>query len=478
MGLNIRQRLMLTFTLVISVGSLLLFWVAGRQIETATVEFHRSDLTNQALTISGVLLEDLEHYLEGEDGQNNASLQQLIERMALSEGQHITILDTNRRILADNQAPTLLFAQLPDTPEVSAAINGTPGYVIRPDSQGISSLFVAVPIYYEDSFLGATQLSTPFQPIMVEVQNRWLQLASAALPVVLMTAASSFWLGGRLSYPIRQLQVSALRIAEGALDERIKVEATDEIGQLGRAFNFMAERLNAMLTAQRSFVSNAAHELRTPLMGLKLRIEGLQDSQLSEDQRQIYLREAAEQVQHMAELVSALLVLARLDEGNHSIQAQSDGFDSVTLLRDAARQWRIQAQQAGIKFAADVPGALPELPITSSDLRIVLDNLLGNAIKYTPSGGEVSLRVGEHVNVFWIEVKDSGEGFALQDKERLFERFFRADRSRSKHVPGTGLGLAIVESVLARYGGTISARSEGPGKGAAFNVRIPLTVPA
>jgi len=120
MGLNIRQRLMLTFTLVISVGSLLLFWVAGRQIETATVEFHRSDLTNQALTISGVLLEDLEHYLEGEDGQNNASLQQLIERMALSEGQHITILDTNRRILADNQAPTLLFAQLPDTPEVSA----------------------------------------------------------------------------------------------------------------------------------------------------------------------------------------------------------------------------------------------------------------------------------------------------------------------------------------------------------------------
>lgn len=478
MRLNIRQRLMLTFTLVISAGALLLFWVAGRQIETATLEFHRSDLTNQALTISGVMLEDLEDYLEGEEGQNNESLQQLVERMSLSEGQHITVLDINRRILADSRAPSFLFAQLPDTPEVSAAINGSPGYDIRPDLQEVSSLFVAVPIYYEDSFLGAIQLSTPFQPIMIEVQNRWLQLASAALPVVLVTAASSFWLGGRLSYPIRQLQVSALRIAEGALDERIKVESTDEIGQLGRAFNFMAERLNAMLTAQRSFVSNAAHELRTPLMGLKLRIEGLQDSQLSEDQRQIYLREAAEQMQHMAELVSALLVLARLDEGNHLVQSQPDRFDSTTLLRDAARQWRIQAQQAGIAFGADVPSILPDLPITSSDLRIILDNLLGNAIKYTPSGGEVRLRVEELANVFWIEVKDTGEGFAPEDEKRLFERFFRVDRSRSKHIAGTGLGLAIVESVLARYGGSISAHSEGPGKGAAFNVRIPLKVPA
>lgn len=474
MRLNIRERLLLTFTVVTLVGGLLLFWVAGRQIETATLEFHRSDLTRQALTISGLIVEDLEHFLEGEEGQDGESLQQLIERISPLEGQHIILVDTSSRILADSQDAASVSSSLPQSPEVFAALNGTSSYDIRTDLQGESALFVAVPIYYEDSTLGVIRLSASFEPIMEEIRNRWLQLASAALPVVLMTAVISFWFGGRLSYPIRQLQVSALRIAEGALDERIKVQSHDEIGQLGQAFNFMAERLSAMLTAQRSFVSNAAHELRTPLMGLKLRIEELQDVQLSDIQRQTYLREAAEQINHMSELVGSLLVLARLDEGRADPQA--DRFDPGTLLRDTARQWRIQAQQAGIEFAADVPGVLPDLPITSGDLRIVLDNLLGNAIKYTSSGGKVNLSARELANGFYIEVKDTGEGFALEDKERLFERFFRADRSHSKHIPGTGLGLAIVQSVLARYGGTISAHSEGPGKGAAFNVRIPLTI--
>ena len=172
----------------------------------------------------------------------------------------------------------------------------------------------------------------------------------------------------------------------------------------------------------------------------------------------------------MAELVSSLLILARIDEGLHQ-QHEGKITDTASTLHDIARHWRIAAAQAGLVCTPRIPDDLPDIPLTPHDLRLVLDNLLGNAIKYTPQG-EVSLTVRRDAGEMVIQVQDTGVGFDSTHAEQLFTRFYRADEIRT-HIEGNGLGLSIARAVLEQYGGTISASSEGTGKGATFTVMVP-----
>ncbi len=310
------------------------------------------------------------------------------------------------------------------------------------------------------------------QPAYDLINRRWLQLAAILLPVIGLIVVASLWVGQTLTRPIRQLHMAALRITAGNHDERIVIKREDEIGQLAAAFNVMLDSLNALLIAQRSFVSNAAHELRAPLMSMKLRIEALSDDSIPAEERKDYLSEAADEVQHMAELVTALLTLARLDEGKHS--SKLEAFDTAAFLHDTARSWRIRSAQTGVVVESDIPDTLPDIALSAADLRIVLDNLLINAAKYTPSGGHINLRARAEPKELFLEVSDTGEGFSPEIIPHLFERFYRANLDRNKSIPGNGLGLAIVEALLKQNGGTISANSAGLGKGATFTIHIPV----
>jgi signal transduction histidine kinase len=174
----------------------------------------------------------------------------------------------------------------------------------------------------------------------------------------------------------------------------------------------------------------------------------------------------------MSELITQLLILARLDEGQHEA-GQAPG-DLVAFLRDLARTWRIRASAANLSFEADIPTSLPDVPAAASDLQIILENLLSNAMKYTPAGGQVTLRAERDLTALRLIVSDTGEGFAPEEQDKLFQRFSRIVRSREEDIGGTGLGLAIVKAVLERYGGTITATSDGPNQGASFAVSLPL----
>ncbi len=230
-------------------------------------------------------------------------------------------------------------------------------------------------------------------------------------------------------------------------------------------------RSRKLLRTQRSFVSNAAHELRNPLMTLKLRIEALQEGSLPDAQRETYLTELGQEVARMSELTTSLLVLARVDEGRH--QPDTTPYDAPALLHDVARHWRIEAHQKQLDFDAQIAPDLPDFPIPANDLRLILDNLLSNAIKYT-SEGRVSLRAWDGDGWLHLCIEDSGNGFSPEESEQLFSRFYRTPGARDRQVPGTGLGLAIVKAVVEYHRGTIEASSAGMDKGAAFNVELPL----
>ncbi|MBZ0294582.1 MAG: HAMP domain-containing histidine kinase [Anaerolineae bacterium] len=465
---TIRQRILITFLAIVLTGGVLQLIIAGRQLQLATLEFYQHHLETDGLMLASTLSESLEHYL---DGEGTESLQRLLGNLQQDTNHNYLIIDHNYRVVGYTAGSGYeSIDRVPPTPELAAAAGGQIGADIRAGYDGEEYLFVAVPVMYERETRGYLVLSRPMQPAYTEIYQQWLELGSTTLPVIILVIIAGLWLSSTISRPVQQLRNSALKMAKGELDTRIESDAQDEVGQLARTFNYMAEQIEHLLKTQRSFVSNAAHELRTPLMTLKLRVEALQDETLPAAERAAYLAELREEIDHMAGLVSSLLVLARIDEGRH--RQNSTVTDTTSALHDIARHWRIEARDAGLDFEAEIPADLPELPLAPNDLRLVLDNLLGNAIKYTPQG-KIYFIVEQKPGELLMQVGDSGVGFHPTQAEQLFTRFYRADEARVQ-FEGNGLGLSIVQSILDQYGGSVNAQSAGLGQGAIFTLRIPV----
>ena len=466
--LTIRQRILVTFLAIVLISGIVQLIIAGRQLQLATLEFYQHDLETDALMIASTLSESLEHYLEGEGTQD---MQRLLANLQRDVGHDYLIVDRQYRVVGftANTGYESMDRVL-ETQELIEAAQGQIGSDIRVGHDDDEYLFVAVAIRYESDILGYLVLSRPIMPAYAEVYQQWFELGSTTLPVIVLVISAGLWLSGTISRPLQQLRNSALKMAEGDLSIRIESDAQDEVGQLAKSFNYMAQQLEALMRTQRSFVSNAAHELRTPLMTLKLRIEALEDITLPDAKRGQYLHEMNQEVDHMAELVSSLLVLARIDEGRH----KQNGIvtDTASMLQDIARHWRIESTKQDLNFIADIPSNLPNLPLSPNDLRLALDNLLSNAIKYTDTG-KVWF-VAEHTpQEVVIRVIDTGIGFESQQASNLFTRFYRSEQVRS-NFEGNGLGLSIVQSILQHYSATITAKSEGMGNGATFIVSIPI----
>lgn len=466
--MTIRQRILLIFILIALVGGMMQFFIAGRQLQEATLEFYQHHLETDALLVAATFAEPLEHYLEGEDedgvGRILAALQQEV-------GHNYLIVDHNYRVVgytADTGYEQV--DRVTETPELIEARSERIGADIRPDQAGQDTLYLAVSVISEGDSLGYLVLSEPMKPAYVEVNQRYIELAGATLPVIGLVIAASLWISGTISRPIQTLRNSAMLMAKGALDTRIQITSGDEVGQLAATLNYMAGQLEGLMKTQRSFVSNAAHELRTPLMMLKLRAEALAEETLLADERDLYLREIRQEIDHMAELVSSLLMLARIDEGRY----QQDGVvsDTVSTLHDILRNWRIEAEKSSLAFDITIDSALPDLPMSPHDLRLIIDNLLANAVKYTTEGC-IHVNAAYSRNNFALKILDTGVGFTPEQSKHLFERFYRSEQVRGKFA-GNGLGLSLVKAILDHYGGTLAAESPGTGQGATFTVHIPV----
>lgn len=466
---TIRQRILITFITIVLTGGALQLLIAGHQLQQATIEFYQHHLETDALLLSAAFSEPLGHFLEGEE---EADFPQTLARLQqeLTHDHDYLILDATYRVIGytpDYEPQSL--SRVPETPELSTARARKIGANIRSDEQGENTLYVAVQILDEDKLVGYLVLSRAMQPAYTEAFQRWLELLLVSMPVLALVTIASLWISGTILRPIEHLKNSALRIASGDFKARIESHTDDEVGQLAQTFNYMAGQIENLLKTQRSFVSNAAHELRTPLMNLKLRIEALNDPSLPRTDHEHYLTEIQQEVDHMAALVSSLLVLARIDEGRHL--ADRSPTDTASAIHDLVRQWRITAEKVGVNLAAHLPPNIPDLSVSSSDLRLILDNLLSNAIKYSPQGA-VQFNVMIEASSLIITIRDDGIGFSPDQAQRLFERFYRSEEARST-FQGNGLGLSIVKAIVEQNAGQITAHSAGYGCGATFTVRFP-----
>lgn len=468
--MSIRRRILITFTAIVVLGGVVQLLIAGSQLQTATLNFYQTHLQSSAAIASVTFASAFDDRESSRRSQSDVP--NTLAAVEQQVGQEFLLLDTQGHVIADSSGSSYQIGdQFPAQPGTFESRHGGSGYAVLADPAGVQRMYVAEGIRRDSTLIGYIVLSQPIDPIYAEIGQRWLGLILATLPVIALVIAASLWISTSISQPIQKLRNSALRMAEGALDARIDVKSRDEVGQLAHAFNYMAEQIEKLLRTQRSFVSNAAHELRNPLMTLKLRIDALQEGTLSDEQRETYLAELGQELGRMSALTNSLLVLARVDEGRY--ESDNTPYDGAALLHDLARHWRIAARAAQLDFEAEIAPDLPDLPIPANDLQLILDNLLGNAIKYTAQG-KVTLSAGLVDGAVELRVHDTGHGFTADEAARLFDRFYRTDEARERRIPGTGLGLAIAAAVVEYHHGSIAAASSGLEQGAAFTVTLPL----
>jgi signal transduction histidine kinase len=290
-------------------------------------------------------------------------------------------------------------------------------------------------------------------------------LTTSALLAALMLSRS-------ITRPLQQLRTSALRLAQGDFSQRVQFPWKDEIAEVAQAFNEMAHQVQSMLEEQRAFASNTSHELRTPLTAIRLRTEALRDdTTLDNTTARQYIEEIDDEVAHLSNLVQELILLSRFEAGRAEV-----GHEQIELSRLASslvHEFTPQAQTKHIELTLVKPETPVLITANINHLTIVFRNLLDNALKYTPDGGSVTwtIQVNEHEVVHMIQ--DTGQGIPAHALAHLFERFYRADKARSRNIPGTGLGLAIVKTIVDLYHGRIEIESAGINKGTTVHVYWP-----
>jgi signal transduction histidine kinase len=232
----------------------------------------------------------------------------------------------------------------------------------------------------------------------------------------------------------------------------------------------MLARLDSSVRQMRQFTADASHELRTPLTLIRTAAEFSLRRERTREELTEAIRKILRECERTSTLVDSLLLLARADSGVDGLQFAP--VDLCDLVRDACDQARILAGPKQIEVRVETPESRIELIADEHALRRVLLIFLDNAVKYTPSGGVVSLRAGVKDGEAFVTVRDNGIGIAAEDLPHVFDRFWRADRVRSREMGGAGLGLSIAWWIAERHGGTINAQSE-PGVGSTFELRIP-----
>ncbi|NEB04272.1 HAMP domain-containing histidine kinase [Streptomyces sp. SID13726] len=292
------------------------------------------------------------------------------------------------------------------------------------------------------------------------------RVAGVAALVLVLTVAVTVTVGTRLVRPLRALTDAARRPAQQHL--RVPVTSDDEIGRLAAAFNDLAERRERVEGQRKAMVSDVAHELRTPLSTMRGWLEAAQDGLAVSDEAFVAsLLEEALLLQH---IVDDLQHLAQADAGR--LRLHPEPLRLRELLDHVAAAHRGGAETAGVTLTTCIEDT-PVLHADPARLRQTVGNLLSNAVRHTPPGGTVTLRCRRAADEILIEVADTGTGIAPADLPRVFDRFWRADRSRSRRTGGCGLGLAIVRQLTEAHGGTVSVTST-PGTGTVFRLRLPV----
>lgn len=371
-----------------------------------------------------------------------------VERLGQFAGQQVVLTDVTGAVIADSRG-SLMGRRAEER-------WGQPRAVIQEDGAVLGAVYI-------------DPLKRSFDPAAAFIQAVNRSLLFGALVAGLTAVISTLILSGRILRPVENLTAAAERMAHGDLNVRVPVESQDELGQLAEAFNTMASSLAQQEELRRAMVSDVAHELRTPLTNLRGYLEATRDGLVNADYALI--DNLYEETMLLSRLVNDLHELAQADAGQLTLLRSPTPL--AGLVEQAVTMLRQQTNDKQIALTADLPADLPLVDVDAERIGQVLRNLLNNAIAHTPDGGAIGVSARVQGGEVQVAVRDTGEGIAPEHLPHVFDRFYRADKSRARQTGGAGLGLAIVRQLVEAHGGTVSAESVA-GQGSTFTFTLPI----
>ena len=322
----------------------------------------------------------------------------------------------------------------------------------------------------EDGQIGALLFVSRIQSVMDSLSTVQWQLISVFVLIALAALVLALFLSQILTKPIVSLSRSMRKMGKGDLSVRVPVRGSGELRELAENYNTMAAQLERLDKTRNQFVSNASHELKTPLTTMKIMLETVMyQPDMPEELRREFMQDMNHEIDRLTGIVTDLLTLTQGDGDKSGLKQEP--VDMSALTEEVIRLLAPAAEKRGQRLESSIDRGLQMLG-DRARLNQILYNLTDNAIKYSPDGGKifVSLRKEEE-SLVW-RVRDNGVGIPPEDQEHIFERFYRVDKARSRETGGTGLGLSIVKQLVTMHGGTIAVHSE-PGRGSEFKVVFP-----
>jgi signal transduction histidine kinase len=457
--LTLRSRLVLAFAyILLAVIVALTVPLAINLSRRAEAEL-KTDTLQTAQTLAA--------YIGSENIDNPARLEQIL-RSTPPEIQRVVVMNVDGIVTYDSEG-LAVGEQFNNglRPEVATALQGQPFAEVRYSKTLGHNIMVAASPIIDEKLVGAIRLTRDFADVDAAIRKTVVGLGVIGLAGLGAGILIAFGLAGSIAQPIQKLARTARRLGGGDLSARAgDVEGTAEVKDLAHSFDEMAGRVERTVQSQREFVANASHQLRTPLTGMKLRLESaIAEAPTEEVRRQ--LEAADKEVDRLSEIVDRLLVMA-----NQIEQGVPTHVDLGDAVRRAVERWHDRAAQMDSSLHVHGPSALAQANPT--DIDQILDNLLDNAIAYAP--GSIDVATGLDDGRAWFAVRDHGPGIPAGERDRVVERFYRG---RSAPAGGSGLGLAIARELAEKWGGSLSvADAEGGGTEIRVGFRVVRTAVA
>ena len=473
-SLRVKLVLIMLLVVVLLMTSVLVFLIRGVQ-NFYTAQFY-SQMEN-AFTTGNLI-----HQLRQASGERNA-----VSRM-----EEVLIMHSGRLGIDDR---TRIFHIL----------DGTTGKVLGPDPNARIDITnnILMALLGQDAFSGSSRFDymdvavpiigddTRYVVYIIDnkqtVHSLNMEIFSLILNAVLIgftiSIIISLVISKTLLSPIQGMTKAAEAMADGDFSSKIRVESEDEIGILAKTFNDMASQIEAMLEQlkraeklRREFVANVSHELRTPLTSIRTYAETISDSrELPQETEEEFLRVIINESDRMTKIVQDLLELSRFDSGN--IQLTLARFSIERSVREVYAAIALEARKRGHILNLELEWGIPMIMGDRARIEQVLMNIITNALKYTPDGGTIEIISGSQGTNIFVRIEDTGVGIPPEDLTRVFDRFYRVDKARTRESGGTGLGLSIARDIAVLHGGDIWIEST-QGKGTSVTVTLPVEGPA
>ena len=440
MWLSLRYKILVAMVVVVIAGVVITALYATRSTMGAFQNYVTRGQTMRESHFAGTLTD-----FYG-TGQTWNGVQPFIAQMAGMSGERIVLTDANRVVVADSDG--ILIGK-------SAGSNWS-SKIVGPDGMVVGYLFFNLP---EDAQASMSDY------LLSVTRSAWV----GALIAIAIAVVATLLLSSRILKPIGELTNAARKMQKGDLSARVRVASRDEVGDLAQTFNGMASNLAKQEQLRKNMVGDVAHELRTPLSNIRGYLEAAQDGIVETDKE--FVDNLLEEAMLLNRLIDDLQELAQAESGHIHIeltalnlgQEVQSTVDTLTPI----------IQKLGLELICEIPADLPDVTADSQRIGQVLRNLINNAMDYTPTGGRITIQASLAGDFVRVAVIDTGPGIAPEHLPFLFERFYRADPSRTRSSGGAGLGLAIVKQLVQVQGGQVGVESH-PGMGSVFYFTIPI----